>query len=358
MRRLSIVTVVVVALALLITWIARRTYWTEEFVPSPLKGEAASNPFYAAERLVELLGGRARWRQQLQPLPPTNTVIVISSWNWDLIPARREALERWVAGGGRLVLDRSVLSKRRLEQWSGIDSYGALRSSRLPSWRHELYHVTLALRVPIDEGSVTVVGGGEPYLKRALLDRDQAMLFVASTQMRAGDEFLFLSDSTGVSLLAVIWSHAAPAITLALVLVGLAIWRASIRFGPLAPQLDPTRRSLAEQIRGTGRFTVKFGGGLPLHAAVVRALNEAAALQIPRYDRLPAQERVAAVSRVAGLDTTEVAHAMNYAGPRRPGELRSALAVLELVQRALSLAGARTRTTQTRTNHQEGSHAG
>jgi len=346
MRRLPAL-ITIIALALLITWIARRTYWAEESEPAALRGEAAANPFYAAQRLAELLGARAEWSHELLRTPPTNTVILVSSWNWNLVPTRRERLERWVTAGGRLVLDQSVFGARELQEWSGIgtDKSGNLFSSRKTTWSYSRWGEARAFRVVIGLGSVTILRG-QPFEKLRLLESEQAKLFVDSTQLHAGDQIHFLTESTGASLLALIWRYGAPAIALALCLIALAIWRTSVRFGPLAAPLDPTRRSLAEQIRGTGRFTVRFGGGRALHAAVLRALNEAAGRRLPRYDRLPVEERVATLARVAGLDPGELAQAMNYSGPRHSGELRRAVAVLEFAQRAIALAGSHTKTIQ------------
>src|SRR5687767_6284010 len=109
MTRRRMVTIgAVIALAALVWWIADRTYWDEVKVPMPLKGEAAVNPFYAAQRFSERLGARTSWAQTLE-LPDTDGVIVLSSWHWSLSAPRRERLERWVEAGGRLVVDYSLV---------------------------------------------------------------------------------------------------------------------------------------------------------------------------------------------------------------------------------------------------------
>ena len=41
--------------------------------------------------------------------PPADSVIVLSAWHWNLSAGRREALERWVESGGRLVVDRTLV---------------------------------------------------------------------------------------------------------------------------------------------------------------------------------------------------------------------------------------------------------
>jgi hypothetical protein len=48
--------VVFVFVVLVAAWVVANTEWGEVRVPTPLRGEAATNPFYAAQRLVETLG--------------------------------------------------------------------------------------------------------------------------------------------------------------------------------------------------------------------------------------------------------------------------------------------------------------
>jgi hypothetical protein len=351
MRRLPTL-IAVIVLALLFVWIADHTYWTQVVVPKTLQGEAASNPFYAAQRLAELLGAHAESSHQLFTAPAAEAVIVVSSWSWDLIPSRRDRLERWVQSGGRLVIDQSVFGAGHLEQWTGVrrDKEGNLVTDRKTAWSSQRRGTNKALRVRVGRGTVTVLDG-RPFVQLNLLEPDQARLFVDSTQLRAGDRVYFLSDSTGASLLSLVWKHGAPAIVLALCVLALAMWRASVRFGPLEGKPDPGRRSLADQIRGTGRFTLRFGGGRALHAAEVRALNETADRHIARYGQLPSEERVATLARLAGLEAAELSQALNYSGPRRPGELRGALAVLEFAQRAISAAQTATKTSLEGTRH-------
>jgi hypothetical protein len=80
---------------LLTVWIANRTEWAEVEVPMPPKGEALTNPTYAAQRFVARLGARAS-RDRLLNLPPPTGVVVVSAWNWGLIAERASRLERWV----------------------------------------------------------------------------------------------------------------------------------------------------------------------------------------------------------------------------------------------------------------------
>jgi hypothetical protein len=81
---------------------------------------------------------------------------------------------------------------------------------------------------------------------------------------------------------------------------------------------------------------VRFGGGRALHAAAVRALTEAANRSILGYARLSGEERIAALAGAANVEPVTLSEAVNNAGPRRPGELGSALALLEQARRAIS----------------------
>ena len=76
------------------------------------------------------------------------------------------------------------------------------------------------------------------------------------------------------------------------------------------------RRSLAEQIRGTGQFALRHGDGESLHAASLRALTEAAARRVPGYARLSPSDRAAALARLTGFDRDAFTAAAYHAGLR------------------------------------------
>ena len=92
-------------------------------------------------------------------------------------------------------------------------------------------------------------------------------VFVAATQLKRGDHIVFITEDDHPSLLALIWMYGAPAVMLFLGVVALFLWRGSLRFGPTVGAPEPRRRSMAEQIRGSGYFAMKFGEGAPLHTA-------------------------------------------------------------------------------------------
>jgi hypothetical protein len=406
MTRSRILTgLVVVLIALLGVYIARNSYWVTQTVTTPPKGEALINPFYAAQKFSEQLGAKTEWRRGLGGLPPTSGVVVLSGWHWDLIAQRRDRLKQWVANGGRLIIDSSLISADDdLDEWSGMsldliehprkkddakktddeqsDEYEEIEAEifdkpillkdklchraivkserasdrlgrsfymictvevdeRITSQRPPVWSVVdpdgqYAARVPIGKGSVTLVSG-RPFQYQNLFDGEHALLFAAAAQYRKGDSIYFLSDDEFDSLLTLMWRYGAPVIVLAFALVALVLWRGSARFGPLSAAPEAARRSLGEQILGTGWFTVRYGGGAALRTAAVRALFETARRRIVRFDALPAEERVNVLARASRTDPAALAEAINFSGPRRPGDLRDTLALLETARRNILL---------------------
>jgi hypothetical protein len=374
--------IVVGAVLLVGVWIAVNTEWGEMTLPSPLRGEAASNPFYAAERLVALLGATSERREALGDTS-RGAVVVLSTWGWDIDATRRNELESWVEAGGRLVVDAALVSgSDAFESWSGIAyardedlaaeedafepeeffepcerlyeiSYEAdsiddepmeyevceldrsrwLESSKPLQWALGDDETLQVVRVAVGEGSVTVVNA-VPFIYREIFAGDHGPLLVAVTQLRAGDHVVFMSEDDVSSLPALVWRHGAPVVSVVLLFIALALWRGAMRFGPLLAPAPRARRSLGEQILGTGRFVARVGGAA-LHAAAVRALHEAAVRHIGGYERLPLAKRSAAIARLADVDAGALGAALDLSSEQRSLELRGTLASLESARRSI-----------------------
>ena len=391
MKGRVIAIVVLLALGGLVAYLVSNLSFKTVQVPVPLRGEAARNPFYAAIRFSALLGAEASWERVLTT-PPTGGVIVASEWHWSLSRTRRERLQQWVEDGGRLILDDSVTAElEEFESWSGIgqrdreepeeeteahDDDSNLSEPPDPddhpfsAWlsgpdchllTEDVSHRVLkvcdvnrahslvgegellwvlsdkdgihAIRKAVGRGSVTVLNA-TPFRRRDFMLGDHPLLFATAAQLQRGDVVIFLTEGEQASILALMWRFGAPALLLLLLGVALALWRASPRFGPRAAPTESARRSLAEQIRGTGRFALRFGSGAALHKAALRALRDAAIHRFPGFDHMSAAERVAALGKL-GVDEQELAPAMHFTGSRNSHELRGALTVLESARRRL-----------------------
>jgi hypothetical protein len=132
-------------------------------------------------------------------------------------------------------------------------------------------------------------------------------------------------------------------VLLVLLLVLLTLWRGAMRFGPLEPEPSGARRSLAEQIRGTGSFVYRHGDGRALHAAAARALDDAARRRIPGYTTLLPQERTAALAMLTGLGAGALAEALFHPESHSHDSLPATITVLETARRRLLVQPAQTK---------------
>jgi hypothetical protein len=388
---------VVLALLAFIYWLQSHMSFTETKVSMPLTGEAARNPFYAAIKLSDELGAHAAW-ERVFTAPPQDSVIMLSTWNWTLSRLRRERIERWVEAGGRLVVDESLIGgMKEFERWSGIgelramkaehedeeeeeeeegmsdseralverfmpekcdtliedvskrslsvcgvDNSRSLMSSRKTLWALREGQKIHALRTAVGRGSVTVINA-TPFRHRDIFEGDHPLLLVTVTQLHRGDSLMFLTEEDHASLLTLVWRFGAPVVLIALALIVLALWRVTSRFGPLSAPAEAARRSLAEQIRGTGQFAQRFGAGSALHAATMRALRDAAIQRFPAYDRMSSGERVAALCKAASLSADDLGPALNFSGTRNSHELRNAIAIIETARRKILMRNRRSK---------------
>jgi len=369
-----------VAVAVFVAWIANHTYWADTTLPLPPTGEALTNPFYLAQRFTDALGARGV-RDEVFGAPSTESVLVLGAWHWDLSPRRRGELERWVESGGRLVVDATLVNGLEFEQWTGVlrefrdppddaqsdaeavpwcrsfveerhgspagryqmcgaDEMAFLTSRQRPEWDLRDSSGMHAVRVRVGQGSVTVIDA-VPFRDRSLLRGEHGQLFVAATELRRADVVHFLSEDAPPSLLALSWQRGGPVVAMTLLAIALGVWRVGPRFGPLVDPPEMSRRSLAEQIRGSGQFALRYSAGDGLHGACVRAVDEAAARRLSGYGRLSSADRVAALARLSGLDRGALAAAIHHPGQRTAHQLRHTIALLETARRRILTADRR-----------------
>lgn len=192
------------------------------------------------------------------------------------------------------------------------------------------------LRAALGRGRVTAMGAWGFLNNHSVFKGDHAQVALAMLDLRPGDEVWFVIDEKREALLMWLWHRAGPAIGLALLAAGFALWRGARRFGPLLPQPPLARRSVAEQIRGTAAF-VLGGGGAPLIAAARRALDEAARQRIAGYDRMTMGQRVEALRQPTGLSADVLTRALDpQLPPGRGRAVADKLAVIEQTRRRLA----------------------
>jgi hypothetical protein len=243
--------------------------------------------------------------------------------------------------------------------------YGWLVSDEKPIWALSDERGYQAVRVSIGKGSVTVLNG-TLFDNAEFRDAERGALFVAAAQLRKDDPVWLLTESEHPSVLQLVWRYGAPAVVLFAFFVAVVLWRNATRFGSLRAPPDPARRSLAEQIRGTGWFILRLGGSHTLYKAMLRAVKEAAARRIPRFHSLTPQQQLEALVASTGVDRDELQQAFILIAPNALGPMRSqprhhlykAIALLETVRRILqSQKASSTSHTESTSKQQEAPHA-
>jgi hypothetical protein len=395
MNQTRVITAVVLAALIgMSVWIARNTYWDWTSEVTPPRGEAAEDPYYSLVRFAQGLGLETREVPSLETLPPVNAVLIYGYSAAGTGTAERlEALEQWVAAGGRLLVPSTALfASKPLQAWSRIvspkpaahkaatpptappkpvltgsstvafvrlpdcvlyaveaggldagetlsecDAGGPLeyQGKGPPLWSLGASAGLHALRVGIGRGTLAVVDREFVYENQGLLKGDHARLLVALVPLRRGDTLWIVNTRSAEPLPRLLWRVGAPAILALLLAVAFAIWRNWPRFGPIVPVPLPARRSLAEQLRAHARFAARTGRLGALRRAAVRALEEVARRRVPGYANLSSVERARALALPGGESAELIAAALAErpdAGPRAEG---AAILLLARARRAL-----------------------
>jgi hypothetical protein len=237
---------------------------------------------------------------------------------------------------------RGGRSFRVCAAWTGAQFVTA-DETEPPLWAVQAPRGTEAIRVRVGRGSVTVLPWGLLH-NGHLLRADNALFAVAALQARAGSEVWFVTEEAREPFLKWLWHKGWVALLAGLLALAVALWRSAVRFGPLAPSAGTHRRSMAEQVRGTAAFLHMHGNGA-LHAAQLRALDEAARRHLRQHAQRDATARAQAIAKATGIDAARLSRAMAVR-ERGPDAMALDLEVLEQARRRLDAhaAGARTST--------------
>jgi hypothetical protein len=374
---------VAMVLTAAVVWIAMNTYWDYEMEDNPPRGEAIRNRYYTFEHLAQGFAIHASQVPTLRTLPAADGVLVVDDLRGTQLYI--DALEKWVASGGRLLLSRSaLLSNPKLQSWSGLGmaspgsvgdddvpraprraaspdddcaSYserlagresgkslraclGSMRvafsSMHTPAWSLSNGYGYQMLRVAIGKGSIAVIACECLMGNKSLLREDHARIVFDSIPLRPGDHVDILNPISAEKLLALLWRLAAAAIVCALAAIGLTIWRKLPRFGPIAAPPPPLRRSLAEQIRARARFAWRTRRLASLRRAGCQALTDSACRRLAFYERMDAAQRIGALAAHTGLNSGALRSALSENLDGAAESQRAAIVLLERARRLLN----------------------
>ncbi len=386
-REMGIRLLALLMLAALSWAVVDNTEWVDEERPRATQGEALDNPVYATEQLLRRLGMTVVHHQSLPGMPPAGARLVLLSRDWRLFPEREAALRQWVQAGGHLILPRDAnwfetkfddwvpveahyvkmpdppasaapaptfktglqWSEVRLQStpplWDGLQTLTACNALMMnqelrpkrghdSSWSLTRKDIAQALRVPVGQGSVTVLNAGSPlFFNEAALRCDNGQLLAAALQAEPGATAWIYLNEKRQALLPWLWQQGWIAIVAGLLALAALLWRQAIRFGPRLATPPRLRRSISEQVRGLGAYLHREGREALL-TAQQRALQEAALRHLPGHARLAAGERASAIAAAAEIDEASLRSAMAARTVTR-AQLPQYLQLLEAARRSL-----------------------
>ena len=315
----------------------------------PSSGEARLRPFLAAQRFAERMGMRTKELRSLPELDalPAGGILFLPRLRQALDTGRMNALLAWAERGGHLVVEAEPLGRAD----PLLDRLGLGRKAQpapkplvanLPDGRR----LTVALPGPVLAGAVRnprlSIGEAQGW-RLVSFPRGKGLVTAASSLNFARNDFAGLHDhaallgtvldlsatkekrtelrvfarSSKLSLWGFLTEHAAPALAGAALLLGLWLWRAAPRFGPLVPDAPPARRRLLDHLRASGRYFWAGGRRERLLAAAREAALRRIARSQPDFAVAHDAERAARLARLAGVPQAEAARFM----AAHPGEI-------------------------------------
>ena len=394
MNRKALLRAALVALPLVaaLLYIALNWYRIEQVTVWVQAGEEARrNPFLAYTRLLERLGAQPRIigsPSRLASLPNTSTLVMAGNRLAYMTPQRVREITAWVQRGGTLVaqsegygIDDPLLDalgvERAFPEWVGrrgvqrrpnepptggvVDvrwpgesrALHASFSGFLPELRDLRVHAdstagklgsrTVLLSFGLGQGHVTIVPSLAFLSNTSIGKLDHARLGwrLAEAEKPGRVVALFTRLETPPFIDWVRNQAWAVAIAAALLVF---VWLARIvpRFGPLAPDAPPVRRSLLEHIVASGRYLWSRGE----HAYLIDALRERVWRAARRRGidapttarRAKAVEAMARLASVAPLDAERAL----FGQAALPASFTGAAARLQDIESGLAVRARRT----------------
>ena len=201
-----------------------------------LRGEANSNPLFAARLFLQRMGIPAERKDNLQTLPPLDTVLLLDMPDDSLSRQKMDNILAWVERGGHLITHPATIQ----QDADLIPNNEELRA------------------IKRGKGLMTLVANLDRIENTAIGDQERnnaKFLWQLVHKHHAVPAGVWLIHQDAMPpLWQLIWTHAwALVLTLAL-LLPLTLLALSPRFGPLIPQSAPDRRRILEHIHASGLF--------------------------------------------------------------------------------------------------------
>jgi hypothetical protein len=334
--------------------------------PSP---EAQANPYLAAEHYLRKQGLIVSHTNSLDVLPslePHQHSLLLLGDRYNMSPRQIDQLMNWTRAGGRLLfvaqslwdekagqsndllLDRvqlhqslskdlkdpspadgdkdpyPQLTKLYLENedapaYATFDTAFHLEDPKnlAQAWANSA-KATHMMQLTHGLGSIIVVTDADLWKTPAIDQYDNAWLLWYLTA-DTGVTLLFNTDHD--SLWTLLLRYFPQALVALLALIGLGLWHAGVRHGPMQEPAPKARRQLLEHLRASADFMLRRNGQQSLLQALQQDILRRIRRRHPGYDQLAVAEQWLVLSRLTGQPTRAISQAMS---PRPKQRLSSA----------------------------------
>lgn len=205
-----------------------------------------------------------------------------------------------------------------------------------PAWSDETGPYLLAYRH--GRGWIVLTSGIQHLLTNgSLQQRDHAELLWHVSRLAGPSANVWLvSGQSNLPWYTLLWMKLPwPLLGLAL-LLPLALWRASCRFGPLLPTEASPRRAILEHIDGSARWLwQREAGRHHLLLTVRQALRLRIANRLPELSRLPDHELIRVLSLRYEVPATALEQALTGRCPSHPAQFTARIALLQSLRNRL-----------------------
>jgi hypothetical protein len=382
-RRILIAALIVVLAGTGAGWFLANHERAVEKVYVGFQGRARTDPYLAAQRLLQRMGVGAqsvRAMPELRALPPSAT-LVLPQARQSITPQLQQHILEWVDRGGHLIVEAEPIHQpdplldALVVQRSAIDvpedsedeaddgeegappveivevsvpasaaavqvrmsQYLSLESPYAAAVFGGAYATTL-LFVERGDGLVTVAADLSGLTNHFIGDLDHAEFAWRLVQLEPDStSVFFFNDPQRLSLLGWLRANAWAALTAGGVLLLLWLWRIAPRFGPVQPDPERARRRLLDHLRASGRFLWSNGGS----AQLLEAAREACLRRVLRAhpDLMAASEaqRKARIAQLLGLSEAQAASLLAAPAATRMIEFLHTIRLYQEIHERLAL---------------------
>ena len=384
-RKAAFLILIVAVVGGLSWFLARNLEWKQERVWVGYHGEARTNPFLAAQRLLTRLG---RDTHGIEGLPVMKTLgsrdaLILPLRQLRLTPGQVKEILDWVQKGGLLVAEGTFaedpdshrvndplfdafgvrMVRNGLEPPSAKDTDDPKAFADLRA-EFEKKHGVVPLAInggeyqvdlgPFERLETGTTGGtadtkmlsfkqglGSAFLfthlyalsNTYLKDEDHASFLAALVSRRPADAKVWIVyREQPPSLLAWLRANAWMVMAAFGVLVFISLWRGLRRLGPSLPDPSLDRRSLLEHLAAAGRYQWSVREGEALLLAAQSALMERLWHAHPALAGLPPDALGVALAERSGLPEHRVFKALRYGRHADSADFTEAIQTLELLR--------------------------